>query len=62
MKLGTFGRATAAGPINRETYRVLGTRDDGGLLGVPLIGRDHAGADVLGKHITLPERSAALTR
>jgi hypothetical protein len=41
---------------------VLGTRDDGGLLGVPLIGRDHAGADVLGKHITLPERSAALTR
>jgi AAA domain len=31
------------GPINRETYRVLTTRDDGGLIVAPVIGRDEIG-------------------
>jgi conjugative relaxase-like TrwC/TraI family protein len=42
------------GPINRETYRVLATRHDGGLVVAPLIGRDKLGADVLGDRMTLP--------
>jgi AAA domain-containing protein len=42
------------GPINRETYRVLATRDDGGLIIAPLLGRDEIGADVLGEQMTLP--------
>jgi conjugative relaxase-like TrwC/TraI family protein len=42
------------GPINRETYRVLATRADGGLIVAPLLGRDEIGADVLGEQMTLP--------
>jgi conjugative relaxase-like TrwC/TraI family protein len=42
------------GPINRETYRVLATRDDGGLIVAPLVGRDEIGADILGDRMTLP--------
>ncbi len=42
------------GPINRETYRVLATRDDGGLIVAPLLGRDQLGTDVLGDQLTLP--------
>jgi AAA domain len=42
------------GPINRETYRVLATRDDGGLIVAPLLGRDEIGADILGDQLTLP--------
>jgi conjugative relaxase-like TrwC/TraI family protein len=42
------------GPINRETYRVLATRDDGGLIVAPLLGRDEIGGDVLGDQLTLP--------
>jgi conjugative relaxase-like TrwC/TraI family protein len=41
-------------PINRETYRVLATRDDGGLIVAPLLGRDQIGTDILGDHLTLP--------
>jgi conjugative relaxase-like TrwC/TraI family protein len=42
------------GPINRETYRVLATRDDGGLIVAPLLGRDQVGADILGDQLALP--------
>jgi conjugative relaxase-like TrwC/TraI family protein len=42
------------GPINRESYRVLATSDDGGLIVAPLLGRDEIGADVLGDQLTLP--------
>jgi conjugative relaxase-like TrwC/TraI family protein len=42
------------GPINRETYRVLATRHDGGLIVAPLLGRDQLGTDILGDHLTLP--------
>jgi len=41
-------------PINRETYRVLATREDGGLVIAPLLGRDEIGTDVLGDQMTLP--------
>ncbi|GAA3251353.1 hypothetical protein GCM10017691_63770 [Pseudonocardia petroleophila] len=41
------------GPINRETYRVLDTRADGGLLVAPIVGRDDNG-DQLGEQMTLP--------
>jgi conjugative relaxase-like TrwC/TraI family protein len=41
-------------PINRETYRVLATRDDGGLIVAPLLGQDEIGADVFGDQLTLP--------
>ncbi len=41
------------GPINRETYRVLATRDDGGLLVAPILGRTAAG-EQLGPRMTLP--------
>jgi conjugative relaxase-like TrwC/TraI family protein len=41
------------GPINRDTYRVLATREDGGLVVAPVLGHDAAG-DVLGEHLTLP--------
>jgi conjugative relaxase-like TrwC/TraI family protein len=42
------------GPINRETYRVLATRDDGGLVVAAVLGRDQDGTDVLGDRMTLP--------
>jgi AAA domain len=41
------------GPINRETYRVLATRDDGGLLVAPILGRAEAG-EQLGPRMSLP--------
>jgi conjugative relaxase-like TrwC/TraI family protein len=41
------------GPINREQYRVLETRDDGGLILAPVVGRGPNG-DMLGDRITLP--------
>jgi conjugative relaxase-like TrwC/TraI family protein len=41
------------GPINRETYRVVETRDDGGLVVAPVLGRPGAG-EQLGQPMTLP--------
>jgi conjugative relaxase-like TrwC/TraI family protein len=41
------------GPINREQYRVLGTRDDGGLVVAPIYGRGSDG-EALGEPMTLP--------
>lgn len=41
------------GPINRETYRVIDTRDDGGLIVAPILGRLD-GVEQLGDRITLP--------
>ena len=41
------------GPINRENYRVLATRDDGGLEVAPLTGRG-ADQEVLGDRMVLP--------
>jgi conjugative relaxase-like TrwC/TraI family protein len=41
------------GPINREQYRVLETRDDGGLVVAPVIGRGREG-EQLGERMTLP--------
>jgi conjugative relaxase-like TrwC/TraI family protein len=41
------------GPINREQYRVLKTRDDGGLVVAPILGRTSAG-EQLGERMTLP--------
>jgi conjugative relaxase-like TrwC/TraI family protein len=48
---GVFGNRR--GPINREHYRVLETRDDGGLIVAPIIGRTSEG-EQLGDRITLP--------
>lgn len=41
------------GPINRETYRVLDTRDDGGLVVAPIVGRTPEG-EQHGDTMTLP--------
>ncbi|NKQ53553.1 relaxase domain-containing protein [Amycolatopsis sp. K13G38] len=41
------------GPINREKYRVLATREDGGLVVAPILGRG-ADGDQLGDRLTLP--------
>ncbi|MDQ4118635.1 MAG: AAA family ATPase, partial [Actinomycetota bacterium] len=41
------------GPINRENYRVLGTRDDGGLIVARIDGRTED-SEQLGEPITLP--------
>jgi hypothetical protein len=41
------------GPINREQYRVLGTRADGGLVVAPVVGHDAAG-ERLGEQMALP--------
>jgi conjugative relaxase-like TrwC/TraI family protein len=41
------------GPINREQYRVLATRDDGGLVVAPILGRIDSG-ELLGDRISLP--------
>jgi hypothetical protein len=43
-----------AGPINRQQYRVLSTRDDGGLVVAPVLGRDPEGNAQLGETLTLP--------
>ncbi|MPY97747.1 MAG: relaxase domain-containing protein [Actinophytocola sp.] len=40
-------------PINREQYRVLGSRDDGGLVVAPVLGRSTDG-EQLGERMTLP--------
>jgi len=47
---GAFGNRTC--PINRQQYRVLATRDDGGLIVAPIHGRASAGKQ-LGERITL---------
>lgn len=41
------------GPINRENYRVLDTREDGGLIVAPVLGRTSDG-EQLGERMTLP--------
>jgi conjugative relaxase-like TrwC/TraI family protein len=46
------------GPINREQYRVLDTRDDGGLIVAPILGRTSEG-EQLGDRMTLPGRYVA---
>jgi hypothetical protein len=43
-----------AGPVNRQQYRVLSTRDDGGLVVVPVLGRGDDGAEQHGQALTLP--------
>ncbi len=43
-----------AGPINRAQYRVLATRDDGGLVVVPVLGRGPEGEERHGQKMTLP--------
>jgi len=47
------------GPINRETYRVLATAADGGLVVAPVIGPGPDGAELLGDRMTLPESYVA---
>ena len=41
-------------PINRKQYRVLETRDDGGLVVAAVLGREDGIGEVLGERITLP--------
>lgn len=41
-------------PINRKQYRVLDTRDDGGLVVAPVLGREDGVGEILGSRITLP--------
>ncbi|NKQ54991.1 relaxase domain-containing protein [Amycolatopsis sp. K13G38] len=41
-------------PINRKQYRVLDTRDDGGLVVARVLGREDGIGEVLGERITLP--------
>jgi conjugative relaxase-like TrwC/TraI family protein len=41
------------GPINRETYRVTATGDDGSLTVAPVHGRDATGTEVLGETMVL---------
>jgi conjugative relaxase-like TrwC/TraI family protein len=48
---GVFGNRR--GPINREHYRVLATRDDGGLIVAPILGRIEEG-EQLGDRMILP--------
>jgi conjugative relaxase-like TrwC/TraI family protein len=43
-----------AGPINRAQYRVLATREDGGLVVVPVLGRGPDGVERHGEKMTLP--------
>jgi hypothetical protein len=43
-----------AGPMNRQQYRVLQTRDDGGLVVAPILGRDPEGNPELGQTLSLP--------
>jgi len=44
----------SSGPINRQQYRVLETRDDGGLVVVPVLGRATDGTEQHGAKLTLP--------
>ncbi|QRP48870.1 MobF family relaxase [Amycolatopsis sp. FDAARGOS 1241] len=41
-------------PINRKRYRVLDTREDGGLVVARVLGREDGMGEVLGERITLP--------
>ncbi|UUV34303.1 relaxase domain-containing protein [Amycolatopsis roodepoortensis] len=41
-------------PINRKQYRVLDTREDGGLIVARVLGREDGVGEVLGERITLP--------
>ncbi|QFU90949.1 MobF family relaxase [Amycolatopsis sp. YIM 10] len=41
-------------PINRKQYRVLDTRDDGGLIAARVLGREDGVGEILGERITLP--------
>lgn len=41
-------------PINRKQYRVLDTREDGGLIVAHVLGREDGVGEVLGERITLP--------
>ncbi|SFW50345.1 MobF family relaxase [Amycolatopsis australiensis] len=41
-------------PINRKQYRVLDTREDGGLVVARVLGREDGVGEVLGERITLP--------
>jgi hypothetical protein len=43
-----------AGPVNRQQYRVLSTREDGGLVLAPVLGRDATGAEEHGEPLTVP--------
>jgi conjugative relaxase-like TrwC/TraI family protein len=43
-----------AGPVNRQQYRVLSTRNDGGLVVAPVLGRDPDGSEEHGEALTLP--------
>ncbi|PZS26559.1 MAG: TrwC relaxase [Pseudonocardiales bacterium] len=43
-----------SGPINRQQYRVLDTREDGGLVVVPVLGRDPDGNENHGPKLALP--------
>ncbi|MCA1695657.1 MAG: AAA family ATPase, partial [Actinobacteria bacterium] len=43
-----------SGPINRQQYRVLETRADGGLVVVAVLGRDPQGNEEYGVRLTLP--------
>jgi len=49
--IGYTGNTRA--PINRETYRVTGVREDGGLTVAPVVGRDDTG-ERLGEPLALP--------
>jgi hypothetical protein len=49
---GYHGNRT--GPINRQQYRVLATRDDGGLVLTPVLGRNPDGTEHHGEKLTLP--------
>ncbi|MGD9525616.1 hypothetical protein [Pseudonocardia sp.] len=48
-------QGNAGVPINRATYRVLATHEDGGLTVAPVLGRGEAGED-LGESMALPAR------
>ncbi|HEX4103173.1 MAG TPA: MobF family relaxase [Pseudonocardiaceae bacterium] len=43
-----------SGPVNRQQYRVLSTREDGGLVLAPVLGRDATGSEQHGQPLTLP--------
>jgi hypothetical protein len=45
------------GPINREQYRVIDTREDGGLVVAPILGRGNR--EQLGEHMSLPSAYVA---
>ncbi|MGH3866235.1 MAG: MobF family relaxase [Pseudonocardiaceae bacterium] len=47
-------QGNTTGPINRQQYRVLATRDDGGLVVAPVLGRHADGHEEHGAKLTLP--------